>query len=96
MGHHRHARLGLARRRALVADVQAGLSCREAARRRGVSATTAGKWWRRWSEASVEQRLSPACLEDRSSRPHRCPRLLSVAEQARICSARRRSGWGRA
>ena len=94
MGLHRNARLGLAGRRALVADVEAGCSCREAARRRGVSPTTACKWWRRWSEATPEQRRSLACLEDRSSRPHRCPRLLAAAEQARICAARRRTGWG--
>jgi transposase InsO family protein len=94
MGLHRNARLGLAGRRALVADIEAGCSCREAARRRGVSPTTACKWWRRWSSASLEQRLSLACLEDRSSRPHRCPRLLPASEQARICAARHRSGWG--
>jgi transposase InsO family protein len=94
MGLHRNASLGLAGRRALVADVESGRSCREAARRRGVSPTTACKWWRRWSQATLEQRLSGACLEDRSSRPHRSPRLLPAAEQARICAARRRSGWG--
>jgi transposase InsO family protein len=94
MGLHRNARLGLAGRRALVADVEAGLSCRAAARRRGVSPSTACKWWRRWSEATVEQRLTLSCLEDRSSRPHRSPRLLPPAEQRRICAARRRSGWG--
>jgi transposase InsO family protein len=94
MGLHRNARLGLAGRRQLVADVEAGLSCREAARRRSVSPTTACKWWRRWAEADVEQRLTLACLEDRSSRPRRSPRLLPEAEQARICAARRRSGWG--
>ncbi len=94
MGLHRNARLGLAGRRALVADVESGRSCREAARRRGVSPTTACKWWSRWSAASLEERRSLGCLEDRSSRPHRSPRLLPVAEQARICAARRRSGWG--
>lgn len=91
---HRNARLGLAARCVLVADVEAGCSCWEAARRRGVSPTTACKWWRRWSQATPEQRRSLACLEDRSSRPHRLPRLLSVAEQERICAARRRTGWG--
>ena len=65
MGLHRNARLGLAGRRALVEDVEAGLSCREAARRRGVSPTTACKWWRRWSEAPLTQRQSVICLEDR-------------------------------
>ena len=94
MALHRNARLGLAGRRALVADVEAGLSCREAARRRGVSPTTACKWWRRWLQASEQQRLSGACLEDRPSRPHRSPRLLAAAAQERICAARRRSGWG--
>ena len=94
MGLHRNARLGLAGRRRLVADVEAGCSCREAARRRGVSPTTACKWWRRWSEATAAERRSLVCLEDRSSRPNRSPRLLPAAEQARICAARRRSGWG--
>ena len=94
MGLHRNARLGLAGRRALVADVEAGLSCRAAARRRGVSPTTACKWWRRWSAATLEQRLSLACLQDRSSRPHRMPRLLAAAERERICAVRRRSSWG--
>ena len=94
MGLHRNARLGLAGRRALVADIEAGCSCREAARRRGVSPTTACKWWQRWSQATPEQRRSLVCLEDRSSRPHRCPRLLPAAEQERICAARRRTGWG--
>ena len=94
MGFHRNARLGLAGRRALVADLESGCSCREAARRRGVSPTTACKWWRRWSQASREERASLACLEDRSSRPHRSPRLLPPAARARICAARRRSGWG--
>ena len=94
MGLHRNARLGLAGRRALVADIEAGCSCREAARRRGVLPTTACKWWRRWREATIEQRSSRVCLEDRSSRPHRSPRLLPTSEQAWICAARRRSGWG--
>jgi transposase InsO family protein len=94
MGLHRNARLGLAGRRALVADIEAGMSCRAAARRRGISPSTACKWWRRWSEAALEQRASLSCLEDRSSRPHCSPRLLPAVEQARICAARRRSGWG--
>jgi transposase InsO family protein len=94
MGLHRNARLGLGGRRALVSDVEAGCSCREAARRRGVSPTTACRWWRRWSQATLEQRRSLACLEDRSSRPQRCPRLLPAEEQERICAARRRTGWG--
>ena len=83
MGLHRNARLGLAGRRALVADVEAGCSCREAARRRGVSPTTACKWWRRWQAATAEQRSSLVCLEDRSSRPHR----MSAAAAGRRAGA---------
>jgi transposase InsO family protein len=94
MGLHRNARLGLARRRALVRDVESGCSCREAARRRGVSPTTACKWWRRWCMAGEQEQRSLRCLEDRSSRPSSSPRLLPTSEQARICAARRRSGWG--
>ena len=94
MGLHRNARLGLAGRRALVADVESGCSCREAARRGGVSPTTACTWWRRWSVATLEQRLSLRCLEDRSSRPKRLPRLLPALEQQLVCAVRRRTGWG--
>jgi transposase len=94
MGVHRNARLGLAGRRQLVREIESGCSCREAARRRGVSPTTACKWWRRWSQATLEQRRSLACLEDRSSRPHRMPALLPFGERERICAARRRTSWG--
>ncbi len=94
MGLHRNARLGLAGRHALVLEIERGRSCRAAARGRGISPTTACKWWRRWREASEQERQSWSCLEDRSSRPHRSPRLLASSEQARICAARRRSGWG--
>jgi transposase InsO family protein len=59
-----------------------------------VSPTTACKWWRRWSQATLQQRRTLVCLEDRSSRPHRCPRLLPASEQERICAVRRRTGWG--
>ena len=95
MGLHRNARLGLAGRRALVADVEAGCSCREAARRRGVSPTTACKWWRRWSQATLEQRQI-ACLS-RGSLVAAAPLAAAAAgrlSRQRICAARRRSGWG--
>ena len=42
----------------------------------------------------LKSALRFVCLEDRSSRPHHCPRLLAANEQERICAARRRSGWG--
>jgi transposase InsO family protein len=94
MRFHRNAKLGLAGRLQLVQDIERGCSQREAARRRGVSPSTACKWWHRWREASPEERRSRCCLHDRSSRPRRSPRLLSADEQRRICAVRRRSGWG--
>ena len=92
---HRNAKLVLCGLLALVHDIEAGCSRWQAARRHGVSPATACKWWRRWCEASDAQRATLACLHDRSSRPHSCPRLLSACQQRRICAARRRSGWGR-
>lgn len=91
---HRNAKLGLAGRRALVRDIERGCSLRETARRRGVSPATACKWWRRWLEASGQERETLGCLLDRSSRPRHSPRMLAASEQRRICAARRRSGWG--
>ena len=91
---HRNAKLGLAGRYALVSAIEVGLSIREAARRHGVSPATACTWWRRWRNASPLERATRSCLFDRSSRPRSCPRLLSAAEQERICEARRKTGWG--
>jgi len=91
---HRNAKLGLSGRFALVGAIEAGCSVREAARRHGVSPATACTWSRRWREATPAERESLVCLQDRSSRPHRCPRLLTPAVQERICAERRRTGWG--
>jgi transposase-like protein len=91
---HRNAKLGLSGRFALVKTIEGGCSLREAARRHGVSPASACEWWRRWREASERERETRACLHDRSSRPHRCPRMLSRPEQQRICALRRRTGWG--
>jgi transposase InsO family protein len=70
------------------------MSLKAAAAAFSVSPATAHRWWHRWREADPAQRDSLVCLFDRSSRPRRCPRMLSAGEQARICAARRRSGWG--
>ena len=91
---HRNAKLGLAGRYALVIAVEGGCSIREAARRHGVSPATACTWSGRWRAASAEERRTLACLFDRSSRPHRSPRMLAADGQARICAERRRSGHG--
>lgn len=86
MATHPKARLGLAGRQALVLSIQRGNSIRQAARTFNVSAATAHKWWHR--------HLCGEGLEDRSSRPHRQPRLLDDAAQKRICEVRRHTGWG--
>jgi transposase InsO family protein len=94
MNVHGNAKLGPAGRRALVDSVEQGASLRLAAARFGVSVATAHRWWSRWRQASEHQRVSLACLADRSSRPLHSPRRLSAAAERRICAARRRTGWG--
>ena len=91
---HRNAKLGLAGRYALVRAVEEGLSLKAAAAVFSVSPATACRWSRRWRRASEQERRTLGCLYDRSSRPHRMPRLLPVEEQRRICAARRQTGWG--
>ena len=94
MNVHGNAKLGPAGRRALVGLVERGATLREAAASCGVSPATAYRWWSRWRQASEPQRCSLACLADRSSRPHRSPRVLAPSEQQRICTVRQRSQWG--
>jgi transposase len=91
---HRNAKLGLRGRRELVRAIERGMSLKAAAAAFSVSPATAHRWWHRWQVADAKQRESLVCLFDRSSRPRRCPRILPAGEQARICAARRRSGWG--
>jgi transposase InsO family protein len=87
---HANAKLGLAGRAALVAAIEGGLSLRAAAAAFGVSPATAHRWWHRWLEGAHRTQS----LLDRSSRPHRSPRLLAPELQARICDCRRQTGWG--
>src|SRR5438270_1921897 len=91
---HANAKLGLAGRLALVRAIESGLSLKAAAATFSVSPATAHRWWHRWLDADERARVGLACLLDRSSRPHRSPRLLAASVQERICSARRRTGWG--
>ena len=91
---HRNAKLGLSGRFTLVQARMSGMSVREVATRFSVSPATVSRWSCRWEAASEQERRSLACLFDRSSRPRRMPRLLSAAEQRRICAARRQTGWG--
>lgn len=91
---HRNAKLGLRGRHELVLAIESGMSLKAAAAAFSVSPATAHRWWQRWLRASSEERRTLTCLEDRSSRPLRSPRMLPASEQARICAARRRTGWG--
>jgi len=91
---HRNAKLGLRGRFELVCAIEEGMSLKAAAAAFSVSPATAHRWWHRWRAAAEEERRSRVCLHDRSSRPRRSPGMLAAGEQARICAARRRSGWG--
>ena len=94
MNMHPRAKLGPAARLELCEAIETGTSIRAAARLFNVSPATAHKWRHRWLSATIAERRSPACLADRSSRPHRSPNELAGDEQQRICEVRRRTGWG--
>jgi transposase InsO family protein len=91
---HANAKLGPAGRLALVELILEGVSLRTAAKESAVSVATAHRWWHRWLEASPQARRSGRWREDRSSRPRRCPRQLSGAQEAPILRARARTGLG--
>jgi transposase InsO family protein len=94
MNVHANAKLGPAGRRELVRAIEQGASLNRAAARFSVSSATASRWWNRWRQASASERSSWSCLMDRSSRPRSSPQLTPLAEQERICAARRHTGWG--
>jgi transposase InsO family protein len=87
---HANAKLGLAGRLALVHAIDDGLSLKAASAAFNVSPATAHRWWHRWLDGGREA----SALLDRSSRPHRSPRLLAADLQQRICDCRRQTGWG--
>jgi transposase InsO family protein len=94
MSLHANAKLGLAGRRHLDEAIDAGMTLRQAAARFSVSPATARRWWHRWRDGD----RGPDALLDRSSRPYRQPRRLSVAESSGSSrpAARRTSvpaGW---
>jgi transposase len=87
---HANAKLGLAGRFALVTAIDEGMSLRAAAGAFSVSPATAHRWWHRWLDGGREL----GALLDRSSRPHRSPRLLASELAERICACRRQTGSG--
>ena len=94
MSVHPRAKLGPAGRLALTEAIAGGMTQKAAAAAFCVAPATAHRWWHRRLGASAEELASGAWLLDRSSRPHRSPRLLAAVDQERICEARRRTGWG--
>ena len=92
---HRNAPLTRTGRLRLVQLVEEeGLTFEAAAAASNVAKSTCWEWVMRWRGASEQERRTLACLRDRSSRPHRSPRLLAQSSEERICEARRQTGWG--
>src|SRR5947208_11727104 len=91
---HGRAKLGPAGRLALTQAVSDGMTLKQAAACFNVSPATARRWWHRRLNATSQELFSDGWLLDRSSRPHRSPRLLDAVEQERICEVRRHTGWG--
>ncbi len=91
---HGNAKLGPAGRFALTQAIADGMTQRAAAAAFCVAPATAHRWWHRRLEATAEDLRSGAWACDRSSAPHRSPRLLDTGAQERICEARQRTGWG--
>jgi len=74
--------------------VRAGVTQKRAAARFCVSPATVNLWVQREREATAEELESGAWAQDRPSRPHRSPGMISEAEHDRICEMREHTGWG--
>lgn len=86
---HRTARLNMFGRQLLVTRIAVdGWSVAKAAEAQGVSRTTAHKWIKRYRAEGWPG------LEDRSSRPHRSPRLTAPDQVEAILRARVERRWG--
>ncbi len=87
---HARAKLTPLGRRLLVDRVLVfGWTPAEAAKAAGVSRATCYKWLRRFRDEG------PAGMEERPSRPNRCPHALAARAEREILRARRRSKRGR-
>jgi transposase InsO family protein len=86
---HKNARLTPKGRVLMLARLEAGQHQVDVAQAMGVSLTTLKKWLRRYRSEGA------AGLQDRSSRPHRCPRRLDPTTATRIVLLRRSRRTGR-
>ncbi len=85
---YRNAKLTPAGRRILVERIASGRPAAHVAAEMGVARQTAYKWWRRWLAEG------DAGLQDRSSRPRRCPTRVPPRLERRIERLRRREKLG--
>ena len=85
---HANSPLTVRGRMMLVERIGSGRPIAHVAAEMGVSRKTATKWWRRFQEEG------PAGLEDRSSRPRRCPHRTPARVEAKILRLRRRRKLG--
>src|SRR5450755_1618531 len=93
MPHHRARFTALGRWDVARHVIEEGETFARAAARANVSTSTVWGWVQRWRAASVPDRLSLACLQERSSRPHRSPAQVDAQEAAGICALREKTGW---
>ena len=85
---HRNAPLTPEGRLRLCNLIEDGWSVAAAAESMRISRQTAHKWWRRYQDAGI------AGLEDRSSRPRRCPTKTPDRLERRVVELRRRHQLG--
>jgi transposase InsO family protein len=79
---HANARTNEYGRNLAVQRCLAGHRAKDVAAQLGISRTTVYKWLARFRDAG------PAGLADRSSRPHHCPRQVSLAVELEVLAAR--------
>jgi len=72
----------------MIERIASGRPIAHVAAEMGVARKTADKWWRRWLAEG------DAGLEDRSSRPHRCPHQTPTRVEERIVRLRQRRKLG--
>jgi len=72
----------------MIERIAAGRPVAHVASEMGVSRKTADKWWRRWQAEGADG------LDDRSSRPYRCPHQTPARVEQRIGRLRQRRKLG--